>query len=137
MTSVARRAERIDIAGAVLVRDGRVLLGRRSAHKRVCPNTWDLIGGHLEPGETAPEALARELEEEVGVRPVAPRAVATWTFASGAVFSVFRVDAWTGGEPRLLGDEHTALGWFTPAEACALPDLAAPEYRDLIAELAL
>jgi 8-oxo-dGTP diphosphatase len=30
------------------------------------PNTWDLIGGHIEPGEIPLVALVREVKEEIG-----------------------------------------------------------------------
>ena len=31
------------------------------------PNHWDLIGGHIEEGETPEEALVREVREELGI----------------------------------------------------------------------
>lgn len=31
------------------------------------PNHWDLIGGHIEPGETPEEALVRETKEELDI----------------------------------------------------------------------
>jgi 8-oxo-dGTP pyrophosphatase MutT (NUDIX family) len=52
-----------EMVGAVLVRDGTLLLGLRSPARRLCPNCWDTIGGHVEPGETVEETLRRELEE--------------------------------------------------------------------------
>jgi 8-oxo-dGTP diphosphatase len=123
------------VAGGMIVRDGRVLLGRRAAHRRVCPNTWDLIGGHLEPGESLEQALARELGEEIGITPTAfyRLAMIDFTEEAGAPvhFHVFRVDAFDG-EPRLLDDEHTQLRWFDLAEAADLPDLASPRYRSLL-----
>lgn len=52
--------------GVILRKEGRVLLGLRiSAHGQ---GTWSFPGGHQEKGETAPEAAARELEEETGIR---------------------------------------------------------------------
>ncbi len=123
------------VAGAMIVRAGRVLLGRRAPHRRICPNTWDMIGGHLEPGETLEDALIRELGEEIAIRPTAFRPIAMIDFteeAGEAVhFHLFRIDAFEG-EPRLANDEHTALHWFTFAEAVALPDLASARYRAIL-----
>jgi 8-oxo-dGTP diphosphatase len=124
-------SEPSDIVGGLLVRNGRLLLGRRSPDKRLCPNAWDLLGGHVETGETEQEALVRELQEEIGVRPTRFERLAAWRFPAGARFSVYLVHAWSGGEPAICNPEHTALGWFTVEAACALTDLAAPEYRAL------
>ena len=60
-----------DCACGLLIANDRILLGRRTADRRIYPNVWDVIGGHLEPGETLEEALIREVEEEIGVTPTA------------------------------------------------------------------
>ncbi len=50
---------------AVVVHNGRALLVRRK--KEPDAGKWGFAGGHVELGETALEAAARELEEETGV----------------------------------------------------------------------
>ncbi len=123
------------VAGGMIIRAGRVLLGRRAPHRRICPDTWDLIGGHAEPGETLEQALVRELGEEIGIAPTAFHDVGTIDFteeAGEAVhFHLFRVTAFIG-EPHLANNEHTALEWFGLSEAAALPDLASPRYRPFL-----
>ena len=123
-------------ACAIFRRDGEVLLGRRSPLKRFYPNCWDLIGGKIEPGETPAQALVRECEEEVGVRPTRFAPIALLTVpedspTAGATYHIFQVAQWTGGEPCLLGDEHAAIAWFGIEEACALEDLALQAYPAL------
>ena len=129
-------APRTHIVGAILMKDGKLLLGRRSAHRRNYPGVWDIIGGHVEPGEQAYEALVRELREELGVEPVRARMMGEVEVGETHALSIYLVDAWMN-EPAIRNDEHSELGWFTPAEAAALVDLASPQYRDLFATLPL
>jgi RimJ/RimL family protein N-acetyltransferase len=57
------------VVGAIIRDDrNRVYVHRRTAGRRLLPGTWDIVGGHVEQGETREQALAREIEEETGWR---------------------------------------------------------------------
>jgi len=59
--------ERLHIVIGVVVReDGHVLIARRPEGVHLA-GLWEFPGGKVEPGETAREALARELQEELGI----------------------------------------------------------------------
>ena len=61
------------VALAMLQREGRWLLQlREDIDSIIHPGHWGLFGGHLEPGETASEAVHRELQEEIDWSPTEP-----------------------------------------------------------------
>jgi mutator protein MutT len=56
-----------ECVGAIIIQQGSVLLGKRSANRKFYPNVWDVFGGHVESGESNRQALERELSEELGI----------------------------------------------------------------------
>jgi 8-oxo-dGTP diphosphatase len=57
------------VAAAIIVRDGEVLIGQRRADQPMALQ-WEFPGGKIEPGESPEQALARELDEELGIKAV-------------------------------------------------------------------
>jgi len=55
------------MVGALLFKDGRVLLGHRTETRAEFAGVWDMVGGHVEQDESLAGALRRELKEELGV----------------------------------------------------------------------
>ena len=58
--------QKIEVAVAVIEKDGRVLIQQRPAGGLLA-GLWEFPGGKVEPGESPVAALRREIREEVGV----------------------------------------------------------------------
>lgn len=124
--------------GAIILRQSNVLLGLRASHKSL-PNRWDMFGGHIEPGETEVEALSRELEEELGIRPTQFSRLSQFSvdaMGRAITLTVYVVDEWTGGEPEMRGDEHSDVAWFSLSGAAQLPNLSDEGLRTILQTLA-
>ena len=104
----------VDVAVAVLIRsDGAVLLAQRPQTK-VYSSYWEFPGGKIEPGEPVPEALKREVREELGieVERAYPWITRVFVYPHAKVrLHFYRVYAWRG-EPRAV--EHQAIAWQRP-----------------------
>lgn len=107
------------VVAAIVVRDGKLLMTRRTAGSHL-GGLWELPGGKVEPGESPPAALARELREELGVsaRVGAPFAFNYHEYPDRRVL-LLTYGADLDGDPRPLG--CTDLGWFGPSQIERLP----------------
>lgn len=110
------------VVAAAMIQDGRVLVQQRPEGTSLA-GLWEFPGGKIEPGESPEAALARELDEELGVT-VDPSALVPITFASEPlverhlVLLLYRLDRWQGvPEPR----HASALRWADMAMLRALP----------------
>ncbi|SDV49575.1 NUDIX domain-containing protein [Chitinasiproducens palmae] len=106
-----------EVAVGVIIRpDGSFLLAQRPAGKPYA-GYWEFPGGKLETGETVAHALARELEEELGLDIVASEAwrVLEHDYPHAYVRLHFcKIHNWRG-EP--VGREGQAFRWHAPGGA--------------------
>ena len=64
------------VVAALIRREDELLICQRAPNKPM-PLKWEFPGGKVEPGEELRAALARELEEELGIRAEIEREVST------------------------------------------------------------
>lgn len=57
----------LNVVGAVLLKDNKILLPKRSATLKKMPNKYEFPGGKVEQCESLKEALKRELNEELSI----------------------------------------------------------------------
>jgi len=116
-------------------RGEQVLLLRGASTKRIWPDRYNGIGGHVERGEDALSAARRELEEETGLRGLALELAGLITVdvtsECGVLVCVFR--AALAGDPALRASPEGSLEWVSPNDLTRLPHV--PDLPVLVARL--
>ena len=99
----------------VLNSRGELYLQHRAAWKEVQPGKWDTAtGGHIDLGETVWEALAREVYEEIGLKPGSyePRMLRKYVYESSIERELVYVFATTYDGELSPSDTETEGGRF-------------------------
>lgn len=107
--------KQINVVGAVIVADGRVLCAQRGPAGSLA-GMWEFPGGKIELGESPREALQREIDEELLCQvSVGEEVVATThEYEFGVVTLTTFYCALVEGTPELT--EHAAVKWLEPAD---------------------
>lgn len=107
--------KRIEVVGAVIVRDGLILCARRGPAAKL-PGMWEFPGGKTEAGESGSEALVREISEELSCSIEVNEFINTaeYEYDFGIVVLSTFYCSLVAGEPQL--SEHDGMVWLRPDE---------------------
>lgn len=111
-----------NIVVVALIHDeqGRIFVARRAATKATFPDRFELVGGHIDPGEQPATALQREIEEEIGVEVNVGQIVDAFTYESEGMFKVEICYLCTLKDPTkqpiLNPTDHSEAKWITADE---------------------
>ena len=110
----------VEVAVAIIERSGRFLVTGRDPSKHL-GGLWEFPGGKREPDESLEACLARELDEELGVRirVGARMAIVPWAYPDRRVLLHFFRCQLTRG--RIRSREGQPYRWVTPDELQSLP----------------
>ena len=118
--------KRIEVAAAILVRTGRILVCSRPRGSELA-DFWEFPGGKAEPGETLREALIREIREELDMD-VLPQKI-FWRldhdYPDKSVRVTFFLASPTDPEAAPVPRDNQQLRWVTPDELVAVHFLPA------------
>ena len=125
----------IEATICLIRKDGRLLL-QRKAPGRFGGGKWDAPGGKLRPDESPEQCVAREIEEETGLRMTAPSLRGGFQVYFGDSAEpdwIVHVYVGTDYSGHLRGGPEGQLEWFEedhlpydqmwPSDRCWLPDL--------------
>jgi 8-oxo-dGTP diphosphatase len=122
------------VTAALITRGEEILCCQRTEHQTL-PLKWEFPGGKIEPGEDAPAALQRELDEELGITAHIGRKVAhlQHRYANGNAVELhfFLVEGYEGEMQNRIFRE---IRWVARRELPSLDFLDAD--RKLVQQLA-
>jgi 8-oxo-dGTP diphosphatase len=106
----------VQVVAAVLQSGDKILVGQRMAEQSH-PLKWEFPGGKVEPGESPEQALARELEEELGISGASGELMTRYHFTYPGKDQIelifFRVRQFSGEPQNLIFHD---LRWHPKSE---------------------
>ncbi|MBI5846746.1 MAG: 8-oxo-dGTP diphosphatase MutT [Nitrospirae bacterium] len=107
----------VKVVAAVIEEDGKVLIAKRRKGDMLA-GKWEFPGGKIDPGETAEEALKRELHEELGIE----AEVSDFICSSRYDYEHLSVELLAYRVKYISGDitphVHDEVKWVLPDDLC-------------------
>ncbi|MGE3757229.1 MAG: NUDIX domain-containing protein [Pseudobdellovibrionaceae bacterium] len=119
----------IQTVAAVIVRNGKILYGKRALWKKVAPGFWSPISGKIEVGESEEQAVVRECLEEIGVKVKPIRKLGSLNTRDKHANIHFWLAEIISGEAKLIQDENSEIGWFTLEELSKLTPIFEEDFE--------
>ncbi|WP_057762104.1 (deoxy)nucleoside triphosphate pyrophosphohydrolase [Cytobacillus praedii] len=109
----------IHVVGAIIIDNNKILCAQRGQDKSL-PLKWEFPGGKIEAGESAQEALKREISEEMNCQIEIGEQVdhTVYEYDFGIVHLTTFSCKLIEGKPELT--EHVAIKWLPPSELASL-----------------
>lgn len=113
--SKLRKGHWIPVVAGFMKKGSQVLVGQRPETHSLA-GQWEFPGGKIESGETPEQALARELDEELGIEATVGelKLACTHTFGNVNILILFYEILYWKGEPKTK--HHLMLEWIHPEE---------------------
>ncbi len=116
---------------AIIEKNGKILVIRRSSKYEHLTDAWDIPGGRLEFGEEPEAGLRRELQEETGleldkIKQILDASTVFKNEEKQIVRITYLCTVKETNQSEKISDEHTSLEWV-PRE-----NLKALEFKDIV-----
>ncbi len=110
-----RKGHWIPVVAGFIHKDGKILVGQRPENNSLA-GQWEFPGGKIESGETPEEALARELDEELGIQAQVGdlKLACSHSYGDVGILILFYEIRYWKGEPK--AKHHMMLEWIHPEE---------------------
>ena len=102
-----------------IVRNDKIFVAKRAETKNIFPDRFELVGGHIDLGETPEQALIREVKEEIDLDVTIGALVGAFTFYLDGEFKIelaYMCYPTDETEPTLNPADHSQSHWIARDE---------------------
>ena len=97
--------------------EGKILLLKRAPHKKLAPNLWNIVSGHIEENEEPLAAAVREIGEETGLSVELAKEYPMYDVDyDGKIWRTWAFRFSTPHKEPTLNEEHSEFMWVDSSD---------------------